>query len=58
MRAGARRVRPVLQELYETRAAAYREGVREFVLSYREAYRDTLLQGVQQERDSGRPGDV
>ena len=52
-------MRPVLQELYETRAEAYREGVREFVLSYREAYRDSLLQDasdVQRERGNGRPG--
>jgi hypothetical protein len=43
-RAGAQRARPALRELYETRASAYRDGVREFVLGYREAFRDTLLQ--------------
>jgi hypothetical protein len=43
-RAGAERARPVLRELYQTRAGAYRDGVREFVLGYREAFRDALLQ--------------
>lgn len=43
-RAGAQAARPVMRELYETRASAYRDGVREFVLGYREAFRDTLLQ--------------
>ena len=36
--------RPWLRDLYETRAGAYRDGLREFVLGYREAFRDTLLQ--------------
>jgi hypothetical protein len=35
--------RPALAELVERRAAAYRDGVRAFVLGYREAYRDTVL---------------
>lgn len=43
-RAGAQAARPYLRELYQTRAAAYRDGVREFVLGYREAFRDNLLQ--------------
>jgi len=43
-RAGAMAARPYLRELYQTRAAAYRDGVREFVLGYREAFRDNLLQ--------------
>jgi hypothetical protein len=42
-RAGALAARPYLRELYQTRAAAYRDGVREFVLGYREAFRDNLL---------------
>jgi hypothetical protein len=44
VKAGAARARPVLRELYETRAGAYRDGVREFVVGYREAFRETLLQ--------------
>lgn len=41
-RAGAEAVRPMLQQLYATRAAAYRDGVREFVLGYREAFREAV----------------
>lgn len=43
-KAGARAARPYLRDIYESRAAAYRDGVRQFVLGYREAFRDALLQ--------------
>lgn len=36
--AGLESLRPYLGELYRSRAGAYRDGLREFVLSYREAY--------------------
>ncbi|BDA45108.1 hypothetical protein COCOBI_06-5880 [Coccomyxa sp. Obi] len=37
-RSGAESVKPVLQQLYRTRAAAYQEAVRSFVQGYREGF--------------------
>lgn len=41
-RATLQQLRPALSELYRTRASSYRDGLREFVLAYREAYAEVL----------------
>ena len=60
--AGLESLRPYLGELYRSRAGAYRDGLREFVLSYREAYDAAAAAppfssapGPDDSTDSGRP---
>lgn len=54
-RATVMQIRPALSELYRSRAAAYRDGLREFVLAYREAYAEAIQEVRQQQRGSWQP---
>jgi hypothetical protein len=56
-RGGSAAVRPVLQEAVRTRAAAYRDAVREFIAGYREGFREEEARGEAAEAAGGEGGE-